>query len=162
MGEAKRRREADNANAKGTVRFVVNGKPSSGWVGTASQAGRLQKEFLAAMEANGFDPVRYAKISAGYHMTFGPPTSGSPTRRSGAKIGEVWSEAEATVARYAVLWLAFREKVEGTGQTFGDVFDGGDWVVAFDGTPEVTGPPFTMRIGQTSLVFPELEGKDPN
>jgi hypothetical protein len=162
MGEAKRRRESGDTSAEATVRFVVNGKPSFLWVGTAFQAGRLQKEFLDTVKANGIEPDRYARISAGYHMAFGPPYPGDPDRRSNAKLGEVWGEAEATIARYAVLWLAFREEVEGTGQKFGDIFDGGDWIVAFDGTPAIIGSPFTMRIWQTSLVFPELVGQNPN
>jgi hypothetical protein len=105
---------------------------------------------------------RYGHRDAGYHMAFGPPYPGDPDRRPNAKLGEVWGEAEATIARYAVLWLAFREEVEGTGQKFGDIFDGGDWIVAFDGTPAIIGSPFTMRIWQTSLVFPELVGQNPN
>jgi len=89
------------------------------WSGTEFEAGMLQKEFLALMEANGVEPGSYARISAGYHMAFGPPFPGDPDRRSDAKFGEVWGEAEARAARHAVLWLAFREEVQGTGQKFG-------------------------------------------
>jgi hypothetical protein len=157
MGEAQRRHELRDMSAKGTVRFVVNGKPSGAWTGTGAQ-----RDFLNTTKANGFEPYQYAKISASYHMAFGAPHGGDLDRRPSAKPGETWDEAEAAIARGAVLWLAFRIKVDGTEQTFGDLFDGGDWVVAFNGSPEVIGSLFSMRIGQTSLVFPKLSGQNPN
>jgi hypothetical protein len=135
MGEAKRRKAmiATRTWAVGSIDVVANDIECFGWSGTRQEAIQLQKRYLDTVNVMSMVSAHsYSARVAGYVMCYGMPEVGDVDLRP-SNHGQRWNQIEVDTCKAALLWLALREHIPGSGKKLEDVFVGWALVVMFNG-----------------------------